>query len=259
MYESGIFTFPIQLAKGISNVNESTNILHDGVPTFLASMIELLEIGGPVVWVLALLSVVAMAIVVNKSIQLFSERPESIVSAEQALSSWQLGDYDDALRKLNAKRAIDRHLSFAFSNHEKMSKELLTEELTREATVSLNQLRSGLKPLEVIGVVSPLLGLLGTVLGMIEAFRQMEQAGARVDPSVLSGGIWMALLTTAVGLIVALPAVVAHSWLDRKVERVTFAWNDVLTRAITKAPYKESGSIHLVKGQADHVAQSAQA
>jgi len=240
-------------------VNETTTPLHDGAPTILVSMLELLEVGGPVVWVLACLSVVAMTIVFNKTIQLFLERPENTTSAEQALSSWQLGECDDALRKLNAKRAIDRHLSFAFSNHEKMSKELLTEELTREATVSINQLRSGLKPLEVIGLVSPLLGLLGTVLGMIEAFRQMEQAGARVDPSVLSGGIWMALLTTAVGLIVALPAVVAHSWLDRKVERVTFAWNDVLTRAMTKAPFKERESIHLVKGQADHVAQSAQA
>jgi biopolymer transport protein ExbB len=56
-----------------------------------------------------------------------------------------------------------------------------------------------------------LLGLFGTVLGMVEAFRQLELAGSQVDPAVLSGGIWQALLTTAVGLAVAIPAVLAHN------------------------------------------------
>ena len=96
---------------------------------------------------------------------------------------------------------------------------LLREELERVATFRLNQLKMLLRPLEVIANLAPLLGLLGTVLGMIVAFQNMEAAGSRVDPSVLSGGIWQALLTTAVGLAVAIPTVAVHSWLERRVER----------------------------------------
>jgi len=218
-----------------------------------------LVIGGPVVWVLLGLSILATAIVVSKTVQFAMERPENLQSADRALAAWQRGRPEEALSHLNFKRVIDQHLKFAFLNHSILSNELLTDELTRAATKSINQLRSGLRPLEVIGVVSPLLGLLGTVLGMIEAFRQMEQAGARVDPSVLSGGIWMALLTTAVGLIVALPAVVAHSWLERKIERVGYAWDCALTRVITRAPTREREAIHLVKGSEKRATQPAQA
>jgi biopolymer transport protein ExbB len=78
-----------------------------------------------------------------------------------------------------------------------------------------------------------LLGLFGTVLGMIEAFRAMEAAGARVDPSILSGGIWQALLTTAVGLGVAIPVSIAHSWLERRVEVEASSMQDKLDRLMT--------------------------
>ena len=63
-------------------------------------------------------------------------------------------------------------------------------------------MRSHLRVMEVIANLAPLIALLGTVLGMIEAFQAMELAGKQVDPSVLSGSIWEALLTTAVGLII---------------------------------------------------------
>ena len=62
--------------------------------------------------------------------------------------------------------------------------------------------------------------MLGTVLGMIRAFAQLERAGRVVDPAILSGGIWEALLTTAVGLAVAIPALAALAWLDGQVDGV---------------------------------------
>lgn len=80
--------------------------------------------------------------------------------------------------------------------------------------------------------MSPLLGLLGTVLGMIVAFQQMEAAGAQVDPSTLSSGIWQALLTTAVGLGIAIPAIAVHNWMERKVERVAIRMNDAVTQVL---------------------------
>ena len=71
--------------------------------------------------------------------------------------------------------------------------------------------------LEVIAQVSPLIGLLGTVIGMIDSFNELELGGSLVDPSILAGGIWTALLTPAMGLIVAIPALVSHYFFDRKI------------------------------------------
>jgi biopolymer transport protein ExbB len=113
--------------------------------------------------------------------------------------------------------------------------ELLREELNRAASAQLEQLRAWLRALEVIAALSPLLGLLGTVLGMIEAFRQLELAGSQVDPAILSGGIWQALLTTAAGLSVAIPVVLLHSWLERRVERCAHGMEDAVTRLFTDA------------------------
>jgi biopolymer transport protein ExbB len=111
--------------------------------------------------------------------------------------------------------------------------ELLREETTRLAIGHLENLRSHLRGLEVIGTLAPLLGLLGTVLGMITAFQQMESAGSQVDPSILSGGIWEALLTTAVGLIVAIPVIMALNWLERVVDRFRHRMEDALTQVYT--------------------------
>ncbi|MBR9862213.1 MAG: MotA/TolQ/ExbB proton channel family protein [Rhodobacteraceae bacterium] len=80
------------------------------------------------------------------------------------------------------------------------------------AAQELAALRSGLRPLELIVTIAPLIGLFGTVLGMIEAFQGLETSGSQADPSVLAGSIWEALPTTAAGLAVAFPAAVALSW-----------------------------------------------
>jgi biopolymer transport protein ExbB len=72
------------------------------------------------------------------------------------------------------------------------------------------------------------------VLGMIEAFRQLEAAGTRVNPSLLAGGIWEALLTTAVGLAVAIPAVAALNWLERVVERTAHDMDSAITGVFTQ-------------------------
>ena len=79
----------------------------------------------------------------------------------------------------------------------------------------------------------PLLGLLGTVFGMIEAFQQMESAGKSVDPTVLSGGIWEALLTTAAGLSVAIPIVVCESYFRSLVERFKINVESSVTKLLT--------------------------
>ena len=94
------------------------------------------------------------------------------------------------------------------------------DKISIEAEKELRNLEFLLKPLEVISNIAPLLGLLGTVIGMITAFSKLEESGSRVDPAILAGGIWEALLTTAFGLIVAIPALAAFYWLDGRVDNV---------------------------------------
>ena len=113
------------------------------------------------------------------------------------------------------------------------------EEVERVARSKLDGLERGLPLLSLIATVSPLLGLLGTVLGMIEAFQQLENAGDRVDPAILSGGIWEALLTTAAGLSVAIPAAAFFTWLQRSVDVAGQYMEDAATRIFTAELYEE--------------------
>ncbi|MCB2427379.1 MotA/TolQ/ExbB proton channel family protein [Methylophaga pinxianii] len=210
--------------------------------TFLTLLEELIEIGGPVVWILLGFSIIAVSIVLIKIWQIVLLAPESASNAKKALALWKLNEPERALAVLKITKPVDELLAISMEGlrQAEISQDLLKEELQRVATLRINQLRSYLRPLEVIASLSPLLGLFGTVLGMILAFQQMELAGNQVDPSVLSGGIWQALLTTAVGLGVAIPAVLAHNWLERKTERVAALINDSVTQVFTHAPMKEN-------------------
>lgn len=200
--------------------------------------------GGPVVWILCAFSVVALTIVLLKLWQFAVMRAETTREVDQALSLWSMGDRLGAIKTLKPHRPVAGLVALAMKGVEAgQEPSLLREELSRVATQRLGQMRAFLRPLEVIATLSPLLGLLGTVLGMIVAFKQMEAAGSQVDPSVLSGGIWQALLTTAVGLAVAIPVMTIHNWLERKVERVAVVMNDAVTRVFTSGLSKEHESV----------------
>jgi len=193
------------------------------------------SLGGPVVLVLALMSVVAFAIILFKSVELSILRFEGRRRVAEALELWQRDRREEALSMLaGARRGAARLVGIAMQGRVAAAHEpLVREELQRVAAADMRKLRSHLRTLEVIGQISPLLGLFGTVLGMIEAFRRMEEAGSRVDPSVLSGGIWQALLTTGVGLAVAIPVVLAHQWLERRADAHAHRIEDDITRVFT--------------------------
>ena len=204
-------------------------------------LVELAGHGGPVLLILAVMSIAALTIVLAKLWQFSRLRLNAREPVESALASWYRHDPDAALAAIGTSRQPSARLvALAISGLQQASipsaagLELLREELTRIATAQLEQLRSWLRALEVIATLSPLLGLLGTVLGMIEAFQQLASAGSQVDPTVLSGGIWQALLTTAAGLSVAIPAVLLHSWLERRVERSAQRMEDAVTRVFTR-------------------------
>jgi len=194
----------------------------------------LLTTGGPVVWILCVFSLIALTIVLVKVWQLVALRAESSKVVNSALEQWRAGKGRDAVGQLDDAHPVAAVVKCAMAGRlDGVNDLLLREEVERIASARLNDLRSFFRPLELIGALSPLLGLLGTVMGMIVAFQQMEVAGSQVDPTVLSGGIWQALLTTAVGMAVAIPVVAVHAWLERKTERVAALMSDSVTRVFT--------------------------
>ena len=97
----------------------------------------------------------------------------------------------------------------------------IEEKLAVNGREEIQGLRKNLRGLEVIATISPLMGLLGTVMGMVKAFNKVAQYKGQVDPSLLAGGIWEALLTTAAGLAIAIPIVIMLNFFERKVESIT--------------------------------------
>lgn len=196
---------------------------------------EFLDIGGPVVWILIAMSITALSIILLKVWQFVTTKPETLGTLDTALSMWRRGECHEALMELDREVFSGEVVEIAMYNltQTQMEEDILREELDRVASAKLNDLRTLLPALEAIGTLSPLLGLLGTVLGMIGAFQAMEAAGTQVDPSVLSRGIWQALITTALGLSVAIPSLIAFNWMDRKIQRVATQMSDLVTQVFT--------------------------
>jgi biopolymer transport protein ExbB len=204
---------------------------------------ELLAKGGPVVAVLLAFSVLLVAIVLLKLYQFAALQVRSRRFVDPALGAFARGDARGSLEILSRSRnPIARVMEAAIRGRQQPHRPeaAVREEVSRVASSQLTQLGSNLRGLETIGTLSPLLGLLGTVLGMIRAFQRLEEAGTRVDPAVLSGGIWEALLTTAVGLAVAIPALAALSFLEGEVERVRRDMGDATTRLFTQGPASDT-------------------
>lgn len=91
---------------------------------------------------------------------------------------------------------------------------------TLAAAGLIREMEKSLKGLSTVATISPLLGLLGTVIGMIRAFMQIERHAAAVNPALLAGGIWEALLTTAAGLTVAIPCLMFYNYFQGRIEHV---------------------------------------
>ena len=183
---------------------------------------SLVQLGGPVIMILGAMSLVGVAVVLLKIYQFVVLRVEARRFVGDRLAEFRRGEIARCMGALAQERnPIARVLEVAVAGHAARpgaDTDLVRERAHAVATVQLESLRSYIRVLEVIASLSPLLGLFGTVLGMIDAFQRLQQAGTQVDPAILSGGIWEALLTTAAGLAVAMPAAVAVTWLQRTVE-----------------------------------------
>lgn len=185
----------------------------------MTAVLETLGTGGPVIVLLAAISLLSLTAIGVKLAQLWSVTAGA-ARRQQAVALWQNGDTQTALATLaQPVSPADRVLQGAMEELERgLGGALLTAELERRGNEEVLQMNSLLRLLELIAMVSPLLGLLGTVLGMIQSFQELELAQGAANASVLAGGIWQALLTTAAGLLVAIPAAIAAGLFSARIE-----------------------------------------
>ena len=180
-------------------------------------MLEMLYQGGILMIPLIICSVLALTIILERAINL---RRKKIVKSEIVNVIENLKSYDD----LKLATSICKSKPGTFSNvvnialeNKNLPKEELKEAITEAGRQEVRVLERGLGVLGTIAEVSPLLGLLGTVLGMIRVFTVISVEGIG-QASSLSGGISEALITTATGLSIGIPALVAYNYFTNKAE-----------------------------------------
>ncbi len=204
----------------------------------------MVALGGPVVAILLALSVVLVALVIVKLWQFRSLRLGRHTAARKALSAWlQSGDRKPVDALSGDPNPAARILFHAVNGTEKLRQGdaksptgetvSIREDLERVGGAMVADMRRYLRVFETSVQVAPLLGLFGTVVGMIEAFRRLQEAGARVDASDLAGGIWVALLTTAAGLLVAMPSSLVLNWFESRIAREQRAMEDMAVSVLT--------------------------
>ncbi|MCA0928234.1 MotA/TolQ/ExbB proton channel family protein [Ruegeria profundi] len=199
-------------------------------------MMDFLRNGGPAIWAISALSVVTLALILWKTWRLALVGAWSHGKAIDAVEAFERGDKAQALGFVEGRRGIrSRVVETTLKSFEGLPEDSVREETARVAKRELASARVGLGALELISTIAPLLGLLGTVLGMIAAFQALQAAGSQADPALLAGGIWEALLTTAAGMAVAIPASASLTWFEAVIERMRRDVEDNATRIFIAA------------------------
>ncbi|MBK0328971.1 MotA/TolQ/ExbB proton channel family protein [Rhodobacteraceae bacterium F11138] len=195
---------------------------------------DILQLGGPVVAILFVVSVLTLGVVLYKIWQFAASGVGRHRVLSEALAAWESGDRMAARARLAQSRSYLAPL--VGSAMQAPAVPGLDGRFDAEAGLALAGLERGFRFLDTVAQLAPLLGLFGTVLGMIEAFRSLQTAGSSVDPSLLAGGIWVALLTTAVGLAVAMPTSMALAWLESRTARERVFADKALRTVLVSGP-----------------------
>lgn len=181
-------------------------------------MLEFLSKGGILVIPILFCSILVLAIFFERIIRFAVNRSRGKDIENKVAGLVAGGDYDAAMAASeNSRSPMGRVLAKAI-NARDLDSDVLESVIVNATDQEVRDLSSYLQALATIGNIAPLLGLLGTIIGMIKAFMVIQQMGGKVNAAVLAGGIWEAMLTTALGLAVALPTMVAHSYLVARVD-----------------------------------------
>ena len=197
-------------------------------------MLHYLEVGGPILWVLVIISIGAFAVVLERIV--FFARNEKNVGdtfKDEILSLVANKKIDEAIALCDTKKscvasAVRKFLQKAPKGIDVQAYEFILKEVTNQ---EISPYERRLNLLASVISISPMLGLLGTVTGMIRAFTNISKYGAG-DAAIVADGIAEALLTTAAGLMIAIPVIVIYNYLNRRLEKMENEIDDVVTNII---------------------------
>lgn len=192
--------------------------------------------GGITMIPLLALSVYALAVCVYKAFQFSGARLFDQRFVAPVMEHVKRGELTDAEMKLRAAKgpvALIMKVAITCITNRDMSLRTREAEIARVGSAEVRKLESHMRGLEMVATTSPLLGLLGTVIGMVAVFATLSEAGSRVDPALLAGGIWEALITTVTGLVIAVPSVAAYYVVDGIIEKVRASMRDVTIQILS--------------------------
>jgi biopolymer transport protein ExbB len=210
-------------------------------------MIGFLSKGGVLVGPILFCSVLALAIFLERVIRFAKLRIRGFGLVQRVAQYIRDGEDQKALEAAKgSKSPMGRILAHAVEVLDQ-DRETLETVVVHSTDTEVREFSRYLQVLATIGSIAPLLGLLGTVLGMIKAFMVIQQMGGKVNAAVLAGGIWEAMLTTALGLAVALPTMVAHSYLVARVDKYEAQLQDGTVTFIKAIGSRLKGHVHFHK------------
>ena len=196
----------------------------------MSQLTNYIDKGGLILLILILLSVISISIIFFKFFQFLLLEQKNFTKLEnKIISSKNLNDFMSTKSNLNNPFNNIIYFAAQMLQNPNLEKSQKIAEIKISSEKEIKRLESYLPSLEIISQISPLVGLLGTVIGMISSFNQLEIGGSTVDPAILAGGIWTALLTTAAGLVVAIPALISHYFFEKKIENFQKELNQLLT------------------------------
>jgi biopolymer transport protein ExbB len=200
-------------------------------------MFDVLIKGGPILWIILALAIPVIAILIERLLYFKRIAADEDKLFNRVKGAIEKGHYDEALAICDTVEAPLAALIRAGIEYRSLPEPDLKEAVRDAAVRELPQVERTISVVNIIGNISPLLGLLGTVSGIINSFNVLGSFGAVTDPSVLAKGISEALLTTAAGIVIAVPAMIVYAWLSSKanavISRLESQTND-LVRLITR-------------------------
>ena len=196
-----------------------TQAILEPAPVELESVLDMVLNGGPLMIPIGLCSILSLAYVVERSIRLRSGELGSPKLGRRILDTLSSDGPAEALAVCETRpRPLGRILGAGLRRAHRSLPEV--EKAVEDAGLrETKRLNANLRPLVVIGIIAPLLGLLGTVWGMIEAFSSIALKDGLGEPELLASGISQALITTAAGLCVAIPTQAAYYWFKGRIDR----------------------------------------
>jgi biopolymer transport protein ExbB len=184
------------------------------------TLLDIIFRGGFLMIPIIICSVIGLALIMDRFVTYRRLRLGGFTLADSVRKALRRGDVEAAIGHLEGNEDAGSAILLETLLRYREGSGTVRSSFTLAAGELVRKMESSLRGLATVAALSPLLGLLGTVIGMIRAFMVIEGHGASVSPALLAGGIWEALLTTAAGLTVAIPCLMFHNLFQGRIEQV---------------------------------------